>query len=334
MDSRVMPNKEGGYAPNYTPVAATDGAQGFIVDCDVIGGPNEHNELLSSMDRIEENSAKSPSARRRTRPLGRGSIWKAWKNARWISIRRSSRPSRSRAIPPSVKIHGGLLPNKTGRTCLAATRRNWPRVALCTMRRRDMYFCPMGKEMPYRETKKERVRKARRRCGSTPARTVQTARWPRSALTPRPNAGGRSVVTGTNLHGRGCMPRCRRKRGRQLTTGGCTSARRSLRSSSTSWSVRQFLLRGMEKVRTEWCWVCTAYNLKKLIAAMAALRAAGGKMPASSERIGSLGGLRALVLAAKSEGNSQRNFLSRNKQDLTKQNSKTPPHCPTGCRHF
>jgi len=42
-DSTVMPNKEGGYAPNYTPVVATDGAADFIVDCDVIPGPNEQN---------------------------------------------------------------------------------------------------------------------------------------------------------------------------------------------------------------------------------------------------------------------------------------------------
>jgi hypothetical protein len=29
--------------------------------------------------------------------------------------------------------------------------------------------------------------------------------------------------------------------------------------------VRRFLLRGLEKVRTEWTWVCTAFNLKKLL---------------------------------------------------------------------
>ena len=37
--------------------------------------------------------------------------------------------------------------------------------------------------------------------------------------------------------------------------------------------VRQFLLRGLEKVRIEWTWVCTAYNLKKLLAAIGQLRA-------------------------------------------------------------
>ncbi len=42
--------------------------------------------------------------------------------------------------------------------------------------------------------------------------------------------------------------------------------------------VRRFLLRGLEKVRMEWRWICTAYNLRKLIAAVAALRAEGGKM--------------------------------------------------------
>jgi transposase len=45
--------------------------------------------------------------------------------------------------------------------------------------------------------------------------------------------------------------------------------------------VRRFLLRGLEKVRTEWRWVCTAYNLKKLIAALAVLRAEGVEMAVS-----------------------------------------------------
>ena len=44
--------------------------------------------------------------------------------------------------------------------------------------------------------------------------------------------------------------------------------------------VRRFLLRGLEKVRTEWMWVCTAYNLKKMIAVLAAMRAENEKMAA------------------------------------------------------
>ena len=39
--------------------------------------------------------------------------------------------------------------------------------------------------------------------------------------------------------------------------------------------LRQFLLRGLDKVRTEWLWACTAFNIRKLILAMRMLRAEG-----------------------------------------------------------
>ena len=39
--------------------------------------------------------------------------------------------------------------------------------------------------------------------------------------------------------------------------------------------LRQFLLRGLDKVRTEWLWACTAFNIRKLISATRMLRAEG-----------------------------------------------------------
>jgi hypothetical protein len=37
--------------------------------------------------------------------------------------------------------------------------------------------------------------------------------------------------------------------------------------------LRQFLLRGLDKVQTEWLWACTAYNLRKHLSHAGALRA-------------------------------------------------------------
>jgi hypothetical protein len=37
--------------------------------------------------------------------------------------------------------------------------------------------------------------------------------------------------------------------------------------------LRQFLLRGLEKVKIEWRWACTAFNLAKLVRHLARLRA-------------------------------------------------------------
>ena len=36
--------------------------------------------------------------------------------------------------------------------------------------------------------------------------------------------------------------------------------------------LRQFLLRGLDKVKTEWRWTCTAVNLDKLVRGLAGLR--------------------------------------------------------------
>lgn len=38
------------------------------------------------------------------------------------------------------------------------------------------------------------------------------------------------------------------------------------------WRLRQFVHRGPEKVKTEWSWTCTAYNLAKLVREVARLR--------------------------------------------------------------
>ena len=39
------------------------------------------------------------------------------------------------------------------------------------------------------------------------------------------------------------------------------------------FGLRQFLLRGLEKVKIEWRWATTAFNLKKLVRELARLRA-------------------------------------------------------------
>jgi hypothetical protein len=48
-------------------------------------------------------------------------------------------------------------------------------------------------------------------------------------------------------------------------------------------NVRQFLLRGLENVKTEWLWVCTAFNLAKLVREVARLRAKFATLVAMEE---------------------------------------------------
>jgi transposase len=52
-DSRILPNKEGGYAPNYTPMAAVETKSGLIVGADVLIGNVEHTVMMAMIDAIE-----------------------------------------------------------------------------------------------------------------------------------------------------------------------------------------------------------------------------------------------------------------------------------------
>jgi hypothetical protein len=59
-DSRILPNKEGGYAPNYTPMALTETENGFIVGADVVTGNVEHTVMIAMIDTLETDFGEMP----------------------------------------------------------------------------------------------------------------------------------------------------------------------------------------------------------------------------------------------------------------------------------
>jgi len=78
--------------------------------------------------------------------------------------------------------------------------------------------------------------------------------------------------------------RCKNCKAKRATRMATASARQRYnqrpRIAETTFGIlksvlglRQFLLRGLEKVKTEWRWACTAFNLVKLVRHIARLRA-------------------------------------------------------------
>jgi hypothetical protein len=61
-DSRLMPNKEGGHAPNYTPFVAVSVKGDFIVATEVINGIVEHTHTVSVVDQVESDFGIRPDA--------------------------------------------------------------------------------------------------------------------------------------------------------------------------------------------------------------------------------------------------------------------------------
>jgi transposase len=277
-DSTVMPNKEGGYAPNYTPTVATDGTADFILDCDVIPGPNEHNELLPSVDRIEENFGQKIESVSADKAFGTGPNLEGMetRNVNFHTPVESPLPQDGnpakredprQPVPEAERPH---LP-RNDKKKLDKSSFNYDPAA-------DMYFCPMGKEMPFRQTRREKIPQGERVIRVYACKDCANCPLAKECLDP-------TAKRGRTIHRDAYEPQRERMHAKMQREEEKEIYNRRMHIGETPFAiiknifeVRRFLLRGLEKVRTEWCWVCTAYNLKKLLAAIAALRAQGGKM--------------------------------------------------------
>jgi hypothetical protein len=53
-ESRVMPNKDGGFAPNDTLLATVDASSGLIVSADMIAATNEDKHAPAAIEDVQE----------------------------------------------------------------------------------------------------------------------------------------------------------------------------------------------------------------------------------------------------------------------------------------
>ena len=272
-ESKVMPNKEGGYAPNYTPLAAADTEQGFLVDCDVVADPREDGQTLATVDRIEEGFGQKPERFLADTAHGTG------ENLAGMEDREVEFYS---PVASSLPAEGNPAKRDDPRQAVAES--DWAKLPRNDKKKlakscfvydaeKDIYYCPLGQVLKYEETKKDLrsgviVEMRVYRCKSCEGCALAEACREPKAKRGRSISRDQYEPLRERMHERMKSPQ-----------GKATYARRMHAAETPfghiKWAmgVRQFLLRGLEKVRIEWLWVCTAYNLKKLLAVIGKLRA-------------------------------------------------------------
>jgi transposase len=271
-DSRVMPNKEGGYAPNYTPTATTDGHCGFIVDCEVLGEVNETSQAPLSVDRIEETFGQLPERFLTDGGNTSGLVQQAMeeRDVEFFAPVKSSQPQPgnpalradpSQPVPPTE--WSALPHNPQGqldRSCFVYNADQ------------DCYYCPQGQVLEFAENKPE-VQQGQR---------VQRRIYRCEACADCPLA--KQCISSKSKQGR-TITRDEFEETRERTAARMKTAlgqevyNQRPRIAETPFAIlkavfrmRQFLLCGLEKVRTEWRWAVTAFNLIKLVRNVARLR--------------------------------------------------------------
>lgn len=280
-DSRVMPNKEGGYAPNYTPLATTDAHRGFIVDCEVTADVNEGPQLVESVDRIQETFGQKPEKMLTDAGNNGGQIQAAMeqRGVEFYAPVESSQPQpgnpahRDDPTQPVPADQWPQLPrNNQGqldKSCFVYDAQH------------DQHYCPQGQPLPFEKTKHhqrggQRLVKRVYRCPTCAGCPLAAA-----CLSAK-NQQGRTITRDDYEEVRErTAARMATESARQLYNQRPRIAETTFGLLKRVMGLRQFLLRGLEKVKTEWRWACTAFNLGKLVRELAKLRAEFAQLAAT-----------------------------------------------------
>jgi transposase len=280
LDSRVMPNKEGGFAPNYTPTCLTDGQSGFILDAAVLNEVNEHPEALPAVDRATQMCGEPPEKLLADGGMATGPIMAGLEERQiegFVPVKPTepafdSPVLRDDLTEPVPEEQWSQLPkNPQGQL----DKSNFVYVA-----ERDEYVCPNGRVLSYesRETRNGVVLKRYQSasCEGCPLAAMCLSHPKNTPAEARSQAAGRVRSLRRDEH-----EEVRQRTAARMATESAKKLfdRRSAIAETpfgylkNVLGLRQFRHLGQEKVDHEWRWSCLSLNFKKLLRALARWRA-------------------------------------------------------------
>ena len=287
LDARILPNKEGGFAPNFTPMCVNEMLNGFIVESDVLVGNVEQACLTTMVDTVtsEHSVDVATMMADSAYPIGENLTAMEDRNIEFLSplpeVMCDDNPAlRDDPTQPVDADDVEKLPKN-------ASTKVFDKQAFVYDEQADCYYCPEGRPMPRKGTEN------RNRVGG-PVLTI---------LYECDDCEGCSMVS----H---CRKKVDAKSNRRMTRDeheGARSRHRTRMKDATSkerykqrqhfgetpfamlkayFGLRRFLLRGHTGVQTEFQWACTAFNVKKMMALLARLRAGSQGLTEISEGCG------------------------------------------------
>ena len=271
-ESAVVPNKEGGFAPNYTPSVTTESKGGFIADAEVLPGGEDPQQAVETVDRIEEAFGQKPEQMLADSAYDSGqTLADLDKRKVEAFIPFKQRPSavgnpavRDDPTQPVAEADWDKLP----RNCKS---HKLDRAAFVYDGTADCYYCPMGRKLEF-----WRIHNRAGSDGPVKSRYYQCSggHCPLRSECVASKSGRRSVAHDDCEHHRRAMDsRLASNRGRKIYAQRKWIAETPFGIIKQRMGLRQFLHRGLENVKAEWLWACTAFNLAKLVRNGVAVRA-------------------------------------------------------------
>jgi transposase len=262
-DSRVLPNKAGGFAPNYTSVLATDADSGMIVDVQVLGHNNEVSTVLPAVANIEEQFGAKPKQVVADTGFNNGpnllglheqKVGALMPPRQQFAENSAVRQDVSQAV---AKDQWGKLPVNPQGKCL-------DKAAFIYDAEKDRYTCPMGQTLAYQQNKpynRDGVKGSSRiyQCGACAGCPLAKRCLPKNATERRVSRDEYEEYR------EDLAAKMKTDEGKAQYKRRAHVAETPNAVLKTRMSLRQFLLRGLKKVEMELRWAAIAYNVVKLV---------------------------------------------------------------------
>ena len=262
-ESQIAPNKEGGFAPNYTPVAVV-AEGGLIVAADVLADSDESEAVLPAVDAVQENLGQRPGEMLADSAFSSGPNLQGLKD-RGVEGYIPSATRRDAADNPARRedLNQPVPAEKWDRLPVDSGTKRLGRTAFIYDASGRRYFCPMGKSLEdigtYTKTRRKmRIVYQRYRCGSCVGCPLKGRCVPRDSLARTIDRDEHEPLREA-MDERMRSQEAKRRRGLRshLAEGAFAVVKQVM-------GLRQFLLRGLAKVRIEWTWAALALNLRKM----------------------------------------------------------------------
>lgn len=273
-DSRILPNKTGGYAPNYTPMALTETENGFIVGADVLIGNVEHLVMTVMLDTVASDFDEKPEMVMGDKAYCTGQNLTLMEErnqellAPLIDKDIADNPAEREDLTQPV------ADEDLDRLPINSHTKRFDKRAFIFDHQADCFYCPASRKLHRQTTEKvqrsgETIERVIYRCYDC----VGCPLLERCRTNPKARQGRKVTRDGYEevRH---------RHRKRMQQADAKSRYKRRLHFGETPFAVmkttldlRRFLLRGLQRVQQEWLWGCTAFNLAKLMSLWDGLRA-------------------------------------------------------------
>jgi transposase len=266
-DSHVMNNKDGGSAPNYTPVAAADINTGAILSASIASGADEASMVEKAVADVKDITGELPKKVLADSSFASGQNLEALDRdgiEMYSSAGKTTKDNpaiREDVTSPVSKELWDKLPMKGKKSPVL------DKEAFIYDSAQDCFYCPIGRKLDFyrnqtRKTKNYNVKVREFRCNDCsgcPLAEKCLSRKAKRRMISRDEFEGhreklREHMSSDEAH--------------EIYSKRAPVIEGVFAQIKHNMGIRGFVYRGIDKVESEWLWICSAFNLAKILKSM------------------------------------------------------------------